>query len=63
MTGPELFALVSEKKQRIEDLLDPTTFVLNPEIEQLEAEIGELQRQCEHHYDNGVCVYCGQAEN
>lgn len=42
MTGPEVFALVTKKKQKIEELLDPTAFTLNAEIVALEREIGEL---------------------
>ena len=36
MTGNEIFNLVETKKQEIEDLFDPTTFVLNPKIQELE---------------------------
>ena len=63
MTGLEIFSLVQNKKKRIEDLSDPTTFVLNKEIEELNKEIDELQEKCEHKFTDGVCEYCGKEEN
>lgn len=63
MTGLEIFSLVKEKRNRIEELSDPSTFVLNKEIEKLNEEIKELQAECSHNYVEGVCEYCGEEEN
>lgn len=63
MTGNEIFNLVSEKKQEIEDLFDPTTFVLNPRVQELEQEIFNLQEKCEHHFIDNKCAYCGKEKN
>jgi hypothetical protein len=60
MRGHEIFNLITEKKSKIEDLFDPTSFVLNPEVVKLEKEIEELQTECEHNYVEGVCEYCGK---
>ena len=63
MNGPEIFSLVKAKRKKIEDLLDPTTFVLNKEIVKLQEEIYALQEQCTHEFDsNHVCKYCGREE-
>lgn len=62
MNGPEIFSLVTKKRQRIEELFDPTTFVLNKEVEVLQQDIAELQKECPHKYDEGVCKYCGKEE-
>ena len=43
-----------------ESLLDPTTFVLNPRIAEINLEIVKLQEQCAHNYVNGVCEFCGR---
>ena len=45
-----------------ETLLDPTTFVLNPRIAEINLEIDRLQKQCKHNYTNGVCEFCGRGE-
>jgi hypothetical protein len=45
-----------------ESLLDPTTFVLNHRIAEINLEIAELQKQCKHNYTNGVCEFCGRGE-
>ena len=60
MNSPEIFSLVTKKRQRIEELFDPTTFVLNKEIEQLQDEIAQLQESCSHKYENKICKYCGK---
>lgn len=60
MNGPEIFSLVTKKKQRIEELFDPTTFVLNKEAQKLQEEITELQENCPHEFNKGVCKYCGK---
>lgn len=60
MTNLELFQAVKSRKEKIEDLFDPTTFVLNPEIVKLEQEIHELQSQCQHDFtDSNECKICG----
>lgn len=60
MNGLEVFTLITEKKTKLEDLIDPTTFVLNPEIEKLQKEIAALQKDCPHEFEGGVCKYCGK---
>ena len=62
MTNVEIFNLVKEKKEKIENLLDPTTFVLNPEVAQLEKEISELQAQCKHEFFHHFCKFCNLEE-
>ena len=62
MNGLEIFSLVSKKKQRIEELFDPTTFVLNKEVEALQQDIAELQKDCPHEFNEGTCKYCGKEE-
>lgn len=58
MEGIEIFVLVTKKQKQLEDLIDPTSFVLNPEVEKLQNEIAELQSKCNHDYENGFCKYC-----
>ncbi len=41
-----------------EKLLDPTTFVLNPRISEINDEIVALQKLCEHNFVDGVCEFC-----
>lgn len=62
MTGLEIFSLVTVKRALLEDLVDPTSFVLNPEIENVRKEIEELQKNCPHEFINGECKYCGKEE-
>ena len=63
MTNNEIFNLVTEKKQKIEELFDPTIFVLNPKIKELEKEIYDLQEKCIHHFIDNKCAYCGKEKN
>ena len=62
MNGIEIFALVKEKKSQLEALIDPTTFVLNPEAEKLQNEIYNLQKECQHDFYKGKCKFCDLEE-
>ena len=62
MTGSEIFSLVTIKRALLEDLIDPTSFVLNPEVENVRKEIEELQKNCPHEFVDGECKYCGKEE-
>ena len=48
--------------QEIEQLMDPTTFVLNPRISEINDEIKTLQAQCDHNFINGICEFCYRSE-
>ena len=63
MTGLEIYAKVQILEAEIEELFDSSTFVLNPQITELENKIKELQEQCEHEYLHGVCKFCRKEEN
>jgi hypothetical protein len=56
----EIKAKIEILTAEAESLLDPTTFVLNPRIEEINQEITKLQAQCSHNYVNGVCEFCGR---
>ena len=62
MTRDEIRNKVLFNEKKIKELLDPSVFILQPEVQILEKEIAELQAQCKHEYVNGVCVVCGKAE-
>lgn len=62
MTHQEVFTKITENKKRIEELVDVTTFVLNPEVARLEQEIEELQSTCKHCFIEGVCIHCTKEE-
>ena len=43
----------------IEKLLNPNIFTLNNTVAQLISENRELQKKCNHVFDeNGYCIYC-----
>lgn len=42
----------------IENLLTPNKFTLNNTVAQLLKENEELQKQCEHNFQDGYCIYC-----
>lgn len=49
--------------QEIEQLMDPTIFVLNPRINEINNEIKTLQAQCNHNFVNGICEFCYRGES
>lgn len=62
MTGEQIFERISANRKRIEEITDYTTFILNGEVVQLQAEIDALQLICKHKFENHVCKYCGKEE-
>lgn len=62
MNGNEIYTMMVVKRAQLEDLIDPATFVLNPEAQKIQNAIYELQSQCPHEYVDGECKYCGKEE-
>ena len=62
MTKDEIRNKVLFNETKIQQLLDPSIFILQPEVQKLEKEIVELQNQCEHEFKDGICTICGKAE-
>ena len=58
MEKEEIKRQIEQKSQCIKELVDPCSFVLNPEVEKLQKEIEDLQFICPHSYKNGSCIYC-----
>ncbi len=54
----EIKMKIDALNQEAEQLMDPTTFVLNPRIGEISREITELQKQCTHNFVNGICEFC-----
>lgn len=59
MTGQEIERLITFNNKKIEEMLDPSTFVLKPEVNELLEENKKLRGQCPHVFEHGVCVFCG----
>jgi len=50
-------------EQKIKELIDPSTFILQPEVQKLMEENARLRSICEHEFDeNGICVICGKTK-
>ena len=54
---------IDELSLEVEQLMDPTTFVLNPRIGEIDKEIKELQAQCQHSFVDGVCKFCYRGDS
>ena len=46
-----------------EQLMDPTTFVLNQEAATIFKQIESLRKQCQHSFEGKECIYCGWRES
>jgi len=60
MNQNEIKQKILFNNQKLETLIKPGQFVLNPEIANLLKENDELRAQCNHEYENGVCIYCNK---
>lgn len=53
---------IQAKYKEIEDNFQPDNFVLNSKITELYQEIDDIQKECQHEYENGYCKYCQKGE-
>lgn len=58
MTGQEVRTKIDYNNNKIKELLSIDTFVLNTKVKKLLEENTELQKQCNHYFKNGRCIYC-----
>ena len=59
MTGEEIKNKILFNNQQIQNLLDPSVFILQGEVKALMEENEHLKSICPHHYKNNRCIYCG----
>ncbi len=62
MTRDEIQNKIIFNNMKIKELLDPSIFILQPEVQVLMEDNEYLQSICEHEFENGVCVICGKTE-
>lgn len=63
MTNETIRDKINYNNQKIEMLLDPSVFVLQPEVLKYMEDNEYLRSICSHEYENGVCIYCGDTMN
>lgn len=63
MTGEEIRDKINFNNQKIQSLLDPSVFILQPEVQKYLEDNEYLKMLCPHKYENGECIYCGQKQN
>lgn len=63
MTGEEIRAKVNFNNQRIQSLIDPSIFILQPEVQKYMEDNEYLRSICPHKYENDICIYCGETIN
>ena len=59
----EIKKKIDELSLEAEKLMDPTTFVLNKRIGEIDKEIKALQAQCQHNFVDGVCEFCYRGDS
>ena len=62
MTGEEIRDKINFNNQKIQSLMDPSIFILQPEVQKYMEDNEYLKTICPHKYENRVCIYCGQTE-
>lgn len=62
MTKDEIRSKVLFNEAKIKELLDPSVFILQPEVQVLMEDNAYLQSICEHEFVDGICTICGKVE-
>lgn len=62
MTGEEIRDKINFNNQKIQSLMDPSVFILQPEVQKYMEDNEYLKSICPHRYDGGICIYCGHVE-
>lgn len=63
MTGEEIKKKINFNNQKIQSLIDPSVFILQPEIQKYMEDNEYLKSICPHIYEKGECIYCGTKSN
>lgn len=63
MTSEQIHNKIIENNNEIERILTANRFTLNIRIQELLEENKKLQKECDHLFENGVCVYCFKEAN
>lgn len=58
MTSEQIHNKIVENNNEIEKILTANRFTLNIRIQELLEENKKLQKECNHLFENGVCIYC-----
>lgn len=56
--GLKIKQKIDENNKIIETLLTPNQFTLNNTIAELLKENQQLQKECNHDFEDGYCIYC-----
>ena len=62
MTKEKIKAKVLYNNNKIQELLDPSVFILQPEVQMLMEDNEYLKTICPHEFVNGVCPICGKTK-
>ena len=62
MTPMEIHNKIKYNNERIQELFNPSQFVLNNMVKDLLKENESLQKQCPHCFVDGYCEYCFMEE-
>ena len=63
MTGEEIRNKINFNNQKIQSLMDPSIFILQPEVQKYMEDNEYLKSICPHEYKDNTCIYCGHTIN
>lgn len=49
---------IDKNNKALEELVVPFKFTLNNEVAKIMKENEGLRAQCEHQFENGICIWC-----
>lgn len=58
----DTFNRLTKLERELREAIDPSIATLNKQVGAILAEIDAVQDECQHRFEDGVCVVCGRQQ-
>lgn len=58
----ETYSKIHDLNHELMNAIDPSSFVLNDKVRELQEKIAAVQANCDHIWEDGFCIVCGKEE-
>lgn len=62
MTQQDIRMEINKFYNQLDNSFKNSTFILNKDIETIHNQIYDLRKQCDHEFEDGICIWCDLPE-